>query len=258
MYLKGDMRMELLQGKTAIVTGGTRGIGYSIVTRFLDSGANVALCGSRQETVDAAMKKLKESGADMDRIMGICPQLWDVDSVGENFKKVVERFGRIDILVNNAGISAMDRIYDYKYEDYKQVMELNVDSIFVCTQAAARVMREQGGGVIINTSSMVSIYGQPAGVAYPASKAAVNNMTMSLARELGPDNIRVCGVAPGITNTDMMQNVPKEMIEPLIKQVPLRRIGEPDEVADAFVFLASDMASYITGTTLSVDGAARC
>ena len=135
-------------------------------------------------------------------------------------------------------------------------MDLNVNSIFVCAQAAAKIMKEQGSGVILNTSSMVSIYGQPSGVGYPASKFAVNGLTKSLARELGPDNIRVNAVAPGITNTDMMQAVPKEIIEPLINTIPLRRIGEPEDIANAFLYLASDMASYVTGVVLSVDGAA--
>jgi 3-oxoacyl-[acyl-carrier protein] reductase/7-alpha-hydroxysteroid dehydrogenase len=117
-------------------------------------------------------------------------------------------------------------------------------------------MKEQGGGAILNTSSMVSIYGQPSGVGYPASKFAVNGITKSLARELGKDGIRVNAVAPGIIRTEMMEAVPKEMIEPLIRSIPLGRIGEPEDIANAFVFLASDMASYITGTILQVDGAA--
>ena len=117
--------------------------------------------------------------------------------------------------------------------------------------------QEQKEGIILNTSSMVSVYGQPSGVGYPASKFAVNGLTKSLARELAPFNIRVNAVAPGITNTDMVTKLPKEMIEPLIKSIPLGRIGEPRDIANAFLFLASDMASYITGVILSVDGAAR-
>ena len=136
-------------------------------------------------------------------------------------------------------------------------MALNVNAVFNCAQAAARVMKEQGGGVILNTSSMVSIYGQPSGVAYPTSKFAVNGLTKSLARELGPKGVRVNAVAPGITYTDMMRAVPKEVIEPMIAQVPLRRMGQPEDIANAFVFLASERASYITGEVLHVDGLAR-
>ena len=136
-------------------------------------------------------------------------------------------------------------------------MNLNVNAMFNMTKAVVPYMKNQKNGVILNTSSMVSIYGQPSGVGYPASKFAVNGMTKSLARELGPYNIRVNAVAPGITNTDMVANLPKEMIEPLIKTIPLGRIGEPRDIANAFLFLSSPMASYITGTILSVDGAAR-
>ena len=134
---------------------------------------------------------------------------------------------------------------------------MNVKAVFNCAKEAATIMKEQGGGVILNTSSMVSIYGQPSGIAYPASKFAVNGLTVSLARELGPKGIRVNAVAPGITETDMMKAVPKEIIAPMIAQIPLRRLGQPEDIANAFVFLASEEASYITGVVLSVDGMAR-
>jgi 3-oxoacyl-[acyl-carrier protein] reductase/7-alpha-hydroxysteroid dehydrogenase len=140
---------------------------------------------------------------------------------------------------------------------FKKTMDINVNAVFNCSRAVVDYMKEQKSGCILNTGSMVGKYGQPSGVAYPTSKFAVNGMTLSLARELGPMGIRVNAVAPGITNTDMMKAVPKEVIEPLIAQVPLRRIGEPEDVANAFVFLASDMASYITGVVLNVDGLAR-
>ena len=136
-------------------------------------------------------------------------------------------------------------------------MDLNVKGVFNTTRAVVEQMSAQGSGVILNTSSMVSIYGQPSGMAYPTSKFAVNGMTVSLARELGPKGIRVNAVAPGITETDMMKAVPKEVIEPMIRQIPLRRLGQPEDIANAFVFLASREASYITGVILSVDGMAR-
>ena len=136
-------------------------------------------------------------------------------------------------------------------------MDLNVKAIFNMIKAVVPYMKENNGGVILNTSSMVSIYGQPSGVGYPASKFAVNGITKSLARELAPFNIRVNAVAPGVTKTDMVASLPEEQIAPLIKTIPLGRIGEPRDIANAFLFLASDMASYITGEILSVDGAAR-
>ena len=248
--------MNLLKGKAAMVTGGTRGIGYAIVKLYLENGASVALCGSRQETVDKALAKLKEENPEYP-VIGLCPDLSSPEEIREAVDTVKETFGSLDILVNNAGISARDGLYDYKPEDFANIMNLNVNAMFNCTQAAAKVMKEQGGGVILNTSSMVSIYGQPSGVGYPASKFAVNGMTKSLARELGKDNIRVNAVAPGVTRTDMVAALPDSVIQPLIATIPLGRVGEPEDVANAFLFLASDMASYVTGEILSVDGVAR-
>lgn len=246
----------MLKGKVAIVTGGTRGIGFAIVKKFLDNGATVVLCGSKKETADKAVEKLKQENIDYN-VEGIAPNLCSPEEVKEAFENVKKTYGKVDILVNNAGISARERIYDYKPQDFANIMDLNVNAVFICSQAAAIIMKEQHSGVILNTSSMVSIYGQPSGCGYPSSKFAVNGLTKSLARELGKDNIRVNAVAPGITNTDMLANVPDEIIKPLIATIPLGRIGQPEDVANAFLYLASDMASYVTGVILSVDGAAR-
>ena len=145
-----------------------------------------------------------------------------------------------------------------RVEDAQQLFHIeDVKGVFNTTRVAAECMVARGKGVILSTSSMVSISGQPSGFAYPASKFAVNGLTVSLARELGPKGIRVNAVAPGITETDMMKAVPKEVIEPMIERIPLRRLGQPEDIANAFVFLASDEASYITGVILSVDGMAR-
>ncbi len=245
----------LLQGKVAVVTGGTRGIGFAIVKKFLENGATVALLGSRQETVDKALQKIKEEDANAE-VVGYWPNLMDASEVEEVFTKVKDMYGSLDILVNNAGVSARESFYDYKPEEFEKVIDLNLNSVFICAQAAAKIMKEQGGGVILNTSSMVSLYGQPAGVSYPASKFAVNGLTKSLARELGKDQIRVNAVAPGVTRTDMVAALPEDMVKRITAPIPLGRVGEPEEVANAFLFLASDMASYVTGEILSVDGAA--
>lgn len=246
----------LLKDKVAVVTGGSRGIGFATVEAFVKEGAKVVLCASRQETADKAIEQLKADYPDA-VAEGIWPKLSKFEDVKNAFDQVVEKYGRIDILVNNAGMSESTPFAKYTEETFDKVMDLNVKSVYNCSRAASEHMKEQGGGVILNTSSMVSIYGQPAGMAYPTSKFAVNGMTLSLARELGPSGIRVNAVAPGITYTDMMKAVPKEVIDPMIAQIPLRRIGQPEDIANAFVFLASDMASYITGVVLSVDGLAR-
>jgi 3-oxoacyl-[acyl-carrier protein] reductase/7-alpha-hydroxysteroid dehydrogenase len=189
--------------------------------------------------------------------MGIGPDLANTESVKTEFAKVVEKFGRLDILVNNAGVSERTPFTSYTEEVFDKLMDLNVKGVMIASKVATEYMVEQKSGVILNTSSMVSIYGQPAGVAYPTSKFAVNGMTLSLARELGPMGIRVNAIAPGITETDMMKAVPKEVIAPMVAQIPLRRLGQPEDIANAFVFLASDEASYITGVVLRVDGLAR-
>jgi 3-oxoacyl-[acyl-carrier protein] reductase/7-alpha-hydroxysteroid dehydrogenase len=247
---------NLLEGKVAVVTGGTRGIGYAIVKKYLENGCKVVLFGSRQETVDKALASLKEENPAWE-VEGRCPKLTDAAEMAHVIQEVADRYGRLDILVNNAGISQSTKLYDYQPEDFEKIMDLNVNALFYAIQPAAKIMKAQGGGVILNTSSMVSISGQPAGVGYPSSKFAVNGLTLSLARELGPDQIRVNAVAPGVTRTDMVAALPSEMLARVSAPIPLRRIGEPEDVANAFLFLASDMASYITGEVLSVDGAMR-
>lgn len=243
----------MLKGKTAVITGGTRGIGFAIVKKYLENGANVAIAGSRQATVEKALEKLPEY---KDRIMGIWPDLCSPDEVAAAFASVKERFGSLDILANNAGVSSRTSLYDYTVEEFSKIMDVNVKAVFVCAQAAARIMKEQGGGVIISTSSMVGEYGQPSGCGYPASKFAVNGLTRSLSRELARDQIRVNAVAPGVTRTDMLDALPKEMVDRISAGIPLGRVGEPLDIANAYLFLASDMASYVTGVTLRVDGAA--
>ena len=237
----------MLENKVAIVTGGTRGIGLEIVKIFKENKADVILFGSKKESVDKAVNELK----------GYYPNLNDFKDVSSVVEEINKEYGHIDILVNNAGVSANKKIDDTTTEEFEAIMDLNVNAIFNVTKSVIPYMKSQNYGVVLNTSSMVSIYGQPSGVGYPASKFAVNGITKSLSRELAPFNIRVNAVAPGIINTDMVASLPKEMIEPLIKTIPLGRIGEPRDIANAFLFLASDMASYITGVVLSVDGAAR-
>ncbi len=243
----------MLKNKTAVVTGGTRGIGLAFVKKYLENGANVAVAGSRKETVDKALAELTEYG---DRVMGIWPDLCDPEAVAMAFSSVKERFGGVDILANNAGISSRTSLYDYTLEEFSKILDINLKAVFVCSQAAARIMKAQGGGVIINTSSMVGEYGQPSGCGYPATKFAVNGLTKSLARELAKDQIRVNAVAPGVTKTDMVAALPQEMVERISAGIPLGRVGEPLDIANAYLFLASDQASYITGVTLRVDGAA--
>ena len=245
-----------LKDKVALITGGSRGIGYATADAFLREGARVIITASSQSSADKAVQSLQERHPDS-VIVGISPDLSSLDAVRKAPHQVTARYGCLDILVNNARVSESTPFTEYTEEAFDRVMDLNVKGVFNATRAASECMIERGKGVILSTSSMVSIYGQPSGIAYPASKFAVNGLTVSLARELGPKGIRVNAVAPGIIETDMMKAVPKEVIEPLAKQVPLRRLGKPEDIANAFVFLASEEASYITGVVLGVDGMAR-
>ncbi len=245
-----------LENRVSVITGGSRGIGYATADAFLKEGAKVIITASSPESAEKAVIKLK--AAHPGRVVdSVCPDLSSLDSTRNEFRRISSKYGCVEILVNNAGVSESTPFMEYTEETFDRVMDLNVKGVFNATRAAAECMAARGRGVILSTSSMVSIYGQPSGLAYPTSKFAVNGITLSLARELGPKGIRVNAVAPGITETDMMRSVPRDVIQPLVDQIPLGRLGHPQDIANAFVFLASDEADYITGVVLRVDGMAR-
>ena len=245
-----------LKDRVAIITGGSRGIGFATADKFLREGAKVILTASTQASADRAAAQLRDRypGA---AVEGISPDLTSLAAMQAAFRDVMAQYGCVDILVNNAGVSESTPLAEYTEEIYDRVMDLNVRGVFNAVKAASECMMARGRGVILSTSSMVAITGQPSGFAYPASKFAVNGMTVSLARELGPRGIRVNAVAPGMIQTDMMKAVPEAVLAPMIARIPLKRLGQPEDVANAFAFLASDEASYITGAVLSVDGMAR-
>ena len=247
--------MGLLTGKTAIVTGAARGIGKAIALKFAAEGANIAFTDLVID--ENGQNTEKEIAAYGVKVKGYASNAASFEDTAKVVEQIHNDFGSVDILVNNAGVSESTPFTEYTEETYDRVMDLNVKGIFTATRAASECMIAKGSGVILSTSSMVSISGQASGLAYPTSKFAVNGLTVSLARELGPRGIRVNAVAPGITETDMMKAVPKEVMDPLVRQIPLRRLGKPEDIANAFVFLASEEASYITGVVLSVDGMAR-
>ena len=244
-----------LKGKTALVTGASYGIGFAIANALAEAGATIVFNDIKQELVDKGLAAYAENGI---TAHGYVCDVTDEEAVQAMVAQIESEVGVIDILVNNAGISDNTPTVNCTAEHFEKVMNLNVNAIFHAVLPAVAIMKEQGGGCIISTSSMVSRNGQPAGVAYPTSKFAVNGLTLSLARELGPYHIRVNAVAPGITKTDMVAALPDEVIQPMIQAIPLRRVGEPEDVANAFLFLASDLAGYVTGEVLSVDGAMIC
>ncbi|MCI8541503.1 MAG: SDR family oxidoreductase [Erysipelotrichaceae bacterium] len=242
-----------LQGKVVVISGGTRGIGLACVQGFLANGAKVAFLGSRQETVDSALKQFNMEQCKAS-ILGFCPNLQSETEIKEMLDQIVDTWGSVDILINNAGVSDAKSIYEYDDLHFSEVMKINVDAVFRLTRLCAPMMKEKGKGAIVNTSSMVSIYAQRSGSAYPTSKFAVNGMTKALARELGKDGIRVNAVAPGIIETDMVKALDAKMIQAMAANIPLQRLGKAEDIADAVLFLASDAAAYITGAILSVDG----
>ncbi len=246
-----------LKDKVCIVTGGSGGIGYAVCDRFLSEGAIVVLTSIDLPSALVAEKELREKHPGS-TVIGIAPTpLWSFSETEKAFKEIFDKFGKIDVLVNNAGTSDETAFDLYSEEIYDRLFNLNIKAMFACSRAVINYMKEQKQGVIINTSSVVSVCGQPKGVAYPASKSAVNGFTLSLAREMAKYGIRVNAVAPGVTKTTMLKDVPARMLDPVIQMIPLKRIGESQDIANAITFLASDEASYVSGAVLNVDGLVR-
>ncbi len=239
-----------MKNKVIVITGGTRGIGFETARAFLAEGASVAILGSRAETVNKATEELKK---EFKNVIGFYPDLTQEEQISATFEQIKKQFGKIDVLVNNAGLSSSTKLEAYTQKEIDGIFDINMKAPFLCSKCAVKYLKETKG-CIINTSSMVTKFGQPSGCLYPMSKFAINGLTISLARELAPFGIRVNAVAPGITNTDMVAKLPPQMIEPLINSIPLKRIGEPQDIASAIVYLASEKASFITGEIIHIDG----
>ena len=243
----------LLEGKVAIVTGASRGIGFAVAKAYACEGARVAVCGSREETAQKAVQELQKRcpGA---QLLPVGVDVSDGEAIRAMVARVMERWGKIDILVNNAGITGAKPIFDMTDEDFESMIDINLTGPFKCTREVAKVMK-QTGGCIINTSSLVGTYASRMQTAYVASKFGINGLTKACARELGPYGIRVNAVAPGVVQTDMVaQSVDGQMLAALKGMTPLGRVAQPDELAGAYVYLASDAASFTTGAILAVDG----
>ena len=242
-----------LKDKVAIVTGGSRGIGYAIVEKYIQEGAKVAICGSRKSSAEKALKTLQDKYEDA-QMLAVAANMGSSEEINQMFDDVVNEWGYVDILVNNAGVSITKEVEEMDDEDFENVMNINVNGVFKCTRAAVNVMKEKGGS-IINTSSLVSKNGSAKQSAYTASKFAVNGLTRSFARELGKYKIRVNAIAPGSVATDMVkENVSDQMAKYMAGVTALERMAEPDEIAGAYVHLGSDESSYTTGSILHIDG----
>lgn len=243
-----------LKNKVAIITGSTRGIGFAVADAFIKEGAKVAICGSRLENAENAIAKLKETYPKA-KLLPIGVSVTDTDSVDQMVETVMKEWGRIDILVNNAGITNAKPTTEMTDEEFDSVIAIDLAGPFKCTRAVAKVMKGQKYGAIVNTSSMVGLYGSPCQASYASAKAGVIGLTKSCAKELGRFGIRVNAVAPGVVLTDMVAaSVDERMMAGLQQLTPLGRAANPEELAPAYVYLASDDASFTTGAILSVDG----
>ena len=237
---------EELKGKVVLVTGGTRGIGRAIAERFKSLGAVVYITGTNEERTKAVAEEIGVNGVKMD--------VTDREEVKRVVSEIVEKEERIDVLINNAGITRDTLFLRMKDEDWDAVINTNLNGVYNVTRAVVPYMVKRRCGNIINISSVVGFTGNVGQVNYSSTKSALIGFSKSLAKELGGRGLRVNCIAPGYITTDMTKKIPEKIKQELLKSIPLRREGEPREVADVCVFLASDMASYITGTVIHVNG----
>ena len=244
--------MKLLENKTAIITGATRGIGRGIALEFAKQGANVAFTYS--SSVDAANTLEIELNAIGIKAKGYQSNAAEFETAQELAKDILEEFGSIDILVNNAGITKDNLLMRISEDDFDKVIQVNLKSVFNMTKAVIRPMMKQRAGSIINMSSVVGLKGNAGQSNYAASKSGILGFSKSVALELGSRNIRSNVIAPGFIETEMTEKLDEATVQGWRNSIPLKRGGTPEDIANACVFLASDMSSYITGQTLSVDG----
>ena len=239
----------------ALVTGASRGIGRACALALAKRGYDVAVnYVSNEAAAQAVVAEIEALGV---RSLAVRANTAELPEVKDMFRTVVREMGGLDVLVNNAGV-VDDRYLMMLTEDsLTRSLDINIKGYFHCAQQAALKMFKKKSGVIVNISSVSSVLAIPGQSVYSATKGAVNALTATLAKELAPYGIRVNAVAPGVTKTDMVANLPEEMVKRVCAPIPLQRMGEPQEVANAFLFLASDLASYVTGEILSVDGAAQ-
>lgn len=242
----------MLKGKVALVTGGSRGIGRAVCLELASQGANICINYAGNE--EKALEVQRDCQAMGVEAIVVQANVADGDAVEAMVKTVVSTFGKLDILVNNAGITKDGLLALMKEEDFDAVIDTNLKGTFICMKKVCRLMMKQRSGRIINMSSVVGVVGNAGQMNYAASKAGVIGMTKSMAKELASRNVTVNAVAPGFIETDMTEKLPAEYLEGMKKQIPLGKLGQPEDIAKVVSFLVSDAASYITGQVLNVDG----
>ena len=243
--------MPRLIGKVSLITGAAQGIGLATAKKFAQEGAVVVVCDIHAEAVNAAVLQCQALGA---QVEGHAMDVTQRDQVDAVVAAVLARHGRIDVLVNNAGITQDARLQNMTQAQFDRVIDVNLRGVFHCAQAVANTMVAQGSGVILNASSVVGIYGNFGQTNYAASKFGVIGFTKTWSRELGPKGVRVNAVAPGFIATPILNTIPEKVIAEMAQRVPLRRLGQPEEIANVYAFLASDEASYINGEVIEVSG----
>lgn len=243
-----------LQDKVCIITGAGQGIGLATARRFAQDGAVVVVCDLRQADVDAAVAQCRQHGGPAERSVGFTLSVTDRPQVDAMVAAVKAQFGRVDVLVNNAGITKDARLQKMTLEQFDAVIDVNLRGVFHCSQAVADTMVLQGSGVILNASSIVGVYGNFGQTNYAASKFGVIGFTKTWSRELGPKGVRVNAVAPGFVATHILDTIPEKVLAEMTQEVPLRRLGKPEEIASVYAFLASDDASYVNGAVIEVAG----
>jgi 3-oxoacyl-[acyl-carrier protein] reductase len=239
-----------LHEKVAIITGGANGIGKMTADRFLQEGAKVVISDLNAEAGNATVKELENKGS----ITFVQSNVTDTKQIQSLVEQTMDVHGKIDILVNNAGITIDGLLTKMDEDSWEKVLSVNLTGVFKCTKEVVQIMIEQGGGVVLNASSVVGIHGNMGQTNYAATKAGVIGLTKSWAKELGPKGIRVNAVAPGFIVTDMTAKVPQKILDLMESKTPLRKLGQPEDIANAYLYLASDDARYVNGTILSVDG----
>ena len=243
--------MKRLENKVSIITGAAQGIGLATALKFAQEGAIVIVCDIKQAAVDEVVTQCQALGA---TAAGFEMDVTKRETVDAVVASVKEKFGRIDVLVNNAGITQDARLQKMTLEQFDRVIDVNLRGVFHCSQAVADTMAAQGSGVILNASSVVCLYGNFGQTNYAATKFGVIGFTKTWSRELGPKGIRVNAVAPGFVETPILATIPDKVLQHMCEQVPLHRLGKPEEIANVYAFLASDEASYINGTVIEVAG----
>ena len=240
-----------LKGKVSIITGAGRGIGRATAVKFAREGAPVVVCDVSRETVDETVAAIRGEGGEAEGFVVDVTKRAQIDAMVE---AVMARFGRIDTLVNNAGIVMDAQLRKMSDAAFDRVIDVNLRGVFHCAQAVAEGMTAQGSGVILNASSVVGIYGNFGQTNYAATKFGVIGFTKTWARELGAKGVRVNAVAPGFIKTPILASMPEDVLKGMEARVPLKRLGQPEEIANVYAFLASDEASYVNGAVIEVCG----